>query len=427
MTSMDAIAEALLDDAAGALFISTAILALFVGAELIKRLSRTPTEWTRKGTHVGAGAVVLSFPWLITHTETVVVLSSTFALLLVAGRVTGLLSSIHDVERRTAGAYYYPFAVLLAWILSKGDPLTYCVPLAVMAVADTGAALVGQHAGESTYPVMDGTRSLEGSLAFFGLAFGVVLTGCAIDGRPGWPGMLIVTLVVAVLTTSVEAVSVRGSDNVLIPYIAWLSLDRTLRLGLPEMGGWVEGMMLGIGVLIATQQRAGLDVAGSVTVFLIVTLAWALGGVVWLLPLLGVYALVLLGRPEPMKGKLETVFPTAAGAMLWVLAYAHLGDDSLHGPFVAAVVTNGAIAGYLLGWESPSRRSFGVAVGLVVPLMTALWVAPQTSFRLVLACAVLGLVLFIVLERTAFVGKRMFASALAGLLLVGARLALETP
>ena len=56
-----------------------------------------------------------------------------------------------------------------------------------MALADAGAAVVGQRPGVTRYPVLDGARSLEGSLTFFGLAAGVVAAGLALAGAPGWP------------------------------------------------------------------------------------------------------------------------------------------------------------------------------------------------------------------------------------------------
>jgi len=195
---------ALWDDVGGAALISAAIFGLFGGAEVGRRLLGLPTEFTRKFTHVGAGVVVLSFPWLVGHTATVVVLALAFAAILVGGRITGLLGSIHGVERRTGGAYYYPLPVPGAWVLSGGDALLYCIPLAVMAVADTGAARVGQRAGETTYRVLDGERTLEGSVTFVALAFWVVLLGCALFGRPPWPDMLLVTLVGAGLSTAAE-------------------------------------------------------------------------------------------------------------------------------------------------------------------------------------------------------------------------------
>lgn len=404
---------ALLQDAAGAGLVSVSIVALFVGAELGKRLLSLPTELTRKFTHVGAGVVVLAFPWLLQHTITVVVLALSFALILVGGKFTGLLGSIHDVERRTGGAYYYPFAVLIAWVLSRGDPLLYCVPLAVMAVADTGAALVGQRTGETTYAVMDGERTLEGSLAFFSLSFAVVLTGCALAGRPPWPDMLLVTLVVAGLTTAAEAVSVRGSDNLAIPYAAWLGLERTERLGLESLGDWIAGMALGVSVLVLTTERARLSTAGGVVVFIVCTLSWALGGLTWFLPLAALYAVYLV-LPRPARTELDMVFPTTAGSMVVVLLYAHTDEPTLYGAYLATVAANGAMAGALLArgtWATPAAVSAGAAL----PVLTAQLLDPSAPLWLPLAGGLLAPVLFQGLSRVGLVGRRPVASLMCGL------------
>ncbi len=408
--------SALADDAVGAAVISVAIVALFGGAEVGRRVLGLRTELTRKFTHVGAGVVVLSFPWLITHTATVVVLALAFAGILVGGKVTGLLGSIHDVERRTGGAYYYPFAVLGAWLLSGGDPLLFCVPLAVMAVADTGAALVGQRAGETTFQVMDGQRSLEGSVAFFALAFGVTLVGCALAERPGWPAMLLVSLVVAGLATAAEAVSVRGSDNLAIPYAAWLALDRTERLGLESLGDWILGMALGVTVLVITAERAKLRAAGSVVVFMVCTLGWALGGLVWILPLAVLWGLYLLVRRADHSTELDMVFPTTAGSMVVLLIYAHTDDPRLLLPYLTTVAANGAMTGALIGGQ---WGRWGIALGALIGSATPLAAVSLLDGGLVLWLPVFGgllaPLLFAALDRLSLVGRRPLASLACGL------------
>jgi len=402
--------DRLLEDAWGSLFIATYILTLFVGAELWSRRSRAPTEWTRKLTHVGAGAVVLAFPWLVQHTISVVMLAFAFAGVLVGGKLSGMLGSIHNVERSTGGAYYYPFAVLFTWVLSGGDALLFCVPLGIMAVADTGAALVGQRAGQTRYRVMDGSRTMEGSMAFFSLAFTVTLVGCSIAERPGWPALLLVTLVVAVLTTSVEAISVRGSDNILIPYAAWLAMERTLTLGLEQLGAWIEGMALGVGLIMATAARAQLSTAGAVTVFLVVTSAWALGGLAWVTPLAALYAMFLMVRPPDLKTDLDEVFPTTAAGMAVLLAYAHTDDPTLYVPFLTSVAASGAIASWLVAEARDWNRPLAAVVGIVVPASAALPWAPE-HWPVLLIAAASGLPLFKALDHTPLVGRR-FAAAL---------------
>lgn len=398
------------EDAVGAGIVAVLILALFAGAEVLGRALRLPVEWTRKGTHVGAGAVVLTFPWLLSHTVTLVLLAGSFAGILVGGRLTGLLGSVHGVERRTGGAYFYPLAVLGTWVLSGGDPLLFCVPLAVMAVADTGAALVGQQAGQARYPVMDGERSVEGSIAFFVLAFGITLSGGALAGT-GWPDVLLVALVVASLTTAAEAISVRGSDNLAVPYAAWMALQHTQRLGLEALGDWILAMSLGLGALLLTAPRARLSVAGAVALFMATTLAWALGGARWLVPLTVLYGLYLLARPS--ETGLDRVFPTTVGPMVVLLAYAHLGDPSLYVAYLAAVAATGAIAGRLVaagrGWPVPVVAT---AAGLA-PLALAWAVYPEAPVVLPLAGAALGLAIYEALGATRLVGRRLVASLVA--------------
>jgi phytol kinase len=398
----------LADDGPGALVIATAILGLFGAAELSKRLLGTEVESTRKATHLGAGAVVMSFPWLFSHDITIVALALAFAGVLIGGRITGMLGSIHDVERSTGGAYYYPFAVLGTWLLSGGDALLFCAPLAVMAVADAGAAIVGQRAGETTYRVMDGNRSVEGSMAFFSLAFTVVLVGCSLAGRPGWPAILLVTLVVATLTTAVEAVSIRGSDNLAIPYAAWLALDSTQRLGLAQLGDWILGMGFGLLVLGATATRARLSVAGGVTVFLVTTLAWALGGLQWVVPLAALYAMYLLARPPGTDTELDMVFPSTAGSMIVVLLGVHTGAN-LFGPYLASVAANGAIAMWGVARWRHWPRVPSAFVGAAVPVACARLFGPAPVLAPILLAA-LGLLIFGALTGTGLGGRRIVAA-----------------
>ncbi len=414
LPALQAVVDALVRDMWGALLISVLVLVLFVGAELVGRWWSLETEWTRKATHLGSGAIVLTFPWLVSSAWTVLCLAFAFSGILIGGRITGLLGSIHNVERSTGGAYYYPFAVLGVWVLSDGEPLLYCVPLAIMAVADTGAALVGKHAGQTTYKVMDGTRSLEGSIAFFGLAFGIVLVGCAIAGRPGWPAVLLVTLVVAVLTTSVEAISVRGSDNLGIPYAGWLALDRTDALGLEGLGDWVMGMTLGAVLLFSTADRARLDAAGAVTVFLVSTLAYALGGWMWFMPMLATYLIYLVGRAPDDTG-LDRVFPTTAAAIVLVLAYAHTGEESLFVAYLTAVVSSAGMAAMLIGQVRGWPRRTLVPLAILIPVLTPRVMGWDTPVVAPLVGAVVALGLWLVMRRGPAVGRRMFISLAVGL------------
>ncbi len=407
----------ILSDVPSALVISGAILLLFVAAELLRRTTSIPTEYTRKATHVGAGVIVIGFPWLLKSPVVVGVLAIAFAGILVAGKVFGLLTCVHDIERKSSGAYYYPFAVFGTFWLADGNPLLYCVPIAVMALADTVAALVGRRSGEIRYRVMDNSRSLEGSLSFFGLALLILLVGMGLAGQPSWPAMLIVALVAAVLCTATEAISVRGADNLFIPYACFLVLDRTIRLGLRDLSGWVEGMLIGMILVVVTYRRAALTPSGSVTLFLVLTLSWALGGWLWTLPMIALFGLYLTTMPEQsqrVQADLEEVFPTTVGATIIVLAFGHYADPSLFVPYLATVAASGAIALSRMATVRTWPRMPLAVSGAVVPVLPVLTYQPDIPILTVTAAAAVGWLAFAALAQTSMSGRRMISALLAG-------------
>lgn len=410
------ILNAIIADAVSAAAISVAIVALFAVGECLHRLMKVRVEFTRKLTHVGAGMIVLSFPWTLSSPWTVFVLSLSFGGLLSIGKVTGLLSSVHNVERKTSGAFYYPVAVLGTFWLSGGDPLLFCVPIAVMALADTAAALVGQSVGQFHYRVFDNKRSVEGSMGFFAFALAICLAGLAFNGSPGWPAMLIVALVAAIMATATEAISVRGSDNLFIPYTVFLVLDRTIRIGLRDLSGWLEGMMLALLILVASYRIAALTPAGGVTVFVVVTLAWALGGLAWMLPLGALFLLYILTAPREgdIRADLDQVFPTTVGSMIVVLAFGHFGDPDLFVPYLATLTASGAIAlgrmARLRGWPViPLALSGGMT-----PLIPVIAYEDTVPFSTIALATLAGCAVFASLRRSDFSGRRMLSALLAG-------------
>jgi dolichol kinase len=425
MAVREAIIRALAADWQGALVVALAIVALFGTGELLRRRLGVETEYTRKLSHLGAGLIVIAFPWLMSDVVTVIILSIAFAGLLLAGKLTGTLGSVHNVERRTSGAYYYPFAVLGLFWLSEGDPLLYCPPIAVLAISDTGAAIVGKRSGRRRYRVLDGARSVEGSLTFFALTFGILIASLAIAGRPGWPEMLLVTLVVSIMATATEAVSVRGADNLLIPYACFLILERTLRLGLADLSGWFEGMIITLAAVVLSWRRSGLTEAGGLLIFVIGTLAWALGGVLWALPLAALYAFFVAVIPdedldEDLKLNQDTdlidVFPATAAAMIITLAFGHFEDPSLFIPYLTTLSAGGALAmgrmAKMRGWPPIPL----VLSGAVVPVLPVTAIDPTVP---VLPIALFGagaLGTFLLLSRTGFVGRRLLATLLSGAL-----------
>ncbi len=83
-------------------------------------------------------------------------------------RLGGVLGG---VERQSWGELLYAPSVAFVFWLSRGDPLSYTVPVLVLALADAAGALIGRRYGFVRYETDDGVKSLEGSSGFFMTAF----------------------------------------------------------------------------------------------------------------------------------------------------------------------------------------------------------------------------------------------------------------
>ena len=160
-----------------AMAVLLATLGVFLaGLKAMEKKSRLHPELLRKGLHVVMGMALLPLPWVFDRAWPVVMLAILACGAMAAARASRRLRSgigtvVGGVGRDSLGEIYFPAAVCLLFLLSRGDWLLYVVPILMLALADAAAALVGIRYGLSQYRTSDGHKSLEGSLAFFLVAF----------------------------------------------------------------------------------------------------------------------------------------------------------------------------------------------------------------------------------------------------------------
>ncbi len=331
----------------GGLWIAVPVLLLFAVCEWLFHRRGLDGELTRKISHVGAGLVVVTMPWAVGSHWTVLALAGGFAIVLGGSKKLGLLPSVHRVSRKTSGAEYYPVAVYVTFILADGNPLLYCVPMLVMAFSDTGAAIVGRRYGIVKYRVIEDYRSLGGSVTFFGLTFAVVLVGLGLAGFGDLPSVLLITLLTAMVATAVEGISVRGADNLLVPYSTFIVLGTTIGLDRDGLGSWVLGTALVLGILLMSYRQSRLNATAFMAAFVSGVLAWGLGGPVWLATLIVPYAGFAASRPvsgHRREADLEVMVPAFAVSLLLVLAWGHVHQPLIFAAFLASVASVSAIA-----------------------------------------------------------------------------------
>jgi len=187
-------------------------------------------ELRRKALHIGTGLAALSFPYLLTQPWMVVAAFGAVAGWMTCVRRIGYLRCrfggvLHDAGRESHGELY--FAVALAWLLiaDRVAPFQYVVPLLILTISDAAAAIVGRARPIGRFMIFGNRKSVSGSAAFLVTAFAITWT--ILSAGTAWSPwqVLLVSVATAVATAVIEAVSVKGLDNLGVPLVAWLILS----------------------------------------------------------------------------------------------------------------------------------------------------------------------------------------------------------
>lgn len=410
--------------------VAAVFLVVFAFAEAWRHLAQPPPEWTRKLVHVSGGLVSLALPWLVRSHWTVLALGLSLGALLLITRRMGLLRSVHGVERRSEGAMYFPAAVYLVFLLAADRPTLYLISVLTLVVSDALAALVGTAYGRITYRVERDRRSIEGSVVFFLATFLGVHLPLLLLTEVERSVSVLVAAQIALLVTILEAVSVDGADNLVVPIGTYLLL---LKLT-PQPAGallWqlvVQLAILGVLFLLAWRLRL-LTASGTLAASIFFYGAWGLGGAAWLVaPAVGlaVFGVVLRLAAEIDHGPsarfqvLAVFYTTLVPAAIYLLndvlrsvvaLPAWLQGDPLLPLFAAAVGGQLALL-CLVFWEgtpwlrSPraGRVAGSLALAVAATLPAALLLGRSNGAREAVAVAalpVLAVALYVAANRLA--------------------------
>ena len=340
-----------------------AFAVLLVGLKAIEKRSRLHPELLRKGMHVVMGLVLLPLPWVFDRAWPMIALAVLACGAMVAARASRRLRSgigtvMGGVGRDSLGEVYFPIAVCLLFLLSRGDWLLYVVPILMLALADAVAALVGIRYGLSQYRTSDGHKSLEGSLAFFLVAFFSAHLPLLLLTDTGRAEAVLIAAILALLVMMLECVAWRGLDNLFIP----LGAHAFLRLYLGAETGLLL-FHLTVAVLLtvfslAWRPRGKLDDSALIGCALFGYAAFTLGGWLWLLGPVVYFLTLILVWPRSPADRPHTVYAmlaSSAAGLCWLFAHSITGKGWLLIPFTGSFAAQLTLYGVARFGHRPDR------------------------------------------------------------------------
>lgn len=187
-------------------------------AGLVNRFATSDSEILRKIVHIGAGHVILLAWWLDIPANVGIGASIIASIVTLLSYIFPILPGINSVGRQSLGTFFYAVSVgvLVGWFWHIQQPQYAAIGMMVMAWGDGLAALIGQRFGKHKYTLLGSQKSWEGSLTMALASYLVctlILLGVLGNVCQTW----MVSLAVAFVATSLEAVSFLGVDNLTVP------------------------------------------------------------------------------------------------------------------------------------------------------------------------------------------------------------------
>ncbi|PYQ31297.1 MAG: hypothetical protein DMF56_05185 [Acidobacteria bacterium] len=310
----------------GVLIVLGSFTILLLTAEIWARRGAKP-EWTRKLVHLGGGLIGLALPWLIESPWVVLILTASLSALFLLGERLDVMKSLHKVERKTRGSEYYPLAIWLVFVIAADRKWLYLAAVLTLAVADACAALIGGSYGKHRYEVEDEYKSVEGSVAFFIVAFFATSLPMLFMTTLPRATCVLSALLVAMLVTIFEAISLRGTDNLFVPIAVVFVLQKITTKTVPHIAMQnVALIAIVIVVLLIAHRIEWFNAGGALTFILFLFATWSLGPHFrWVVPVVIGFAVlviarVFIGRRDRRRLRVTAVSRTVIVPFLFLLA-----------------------------------------------------------------------------------------------------------
>lgn len=129
-----------------------------------------------------------------------------------------------DKEEKTLGTVYYAISLFIIVIITYGilnNPKLGIVPIFIMAYGDGLAAVMGKLIKSKEYKIGNSKKTIAGSLTMFIVSTIIIAVYLICTNTQLW---IIKSIIMGIILTVIEAISIKGTDNLTIPICTLLML-----------------------------------------------------------------------------------------------------------------------------------------------------------------------------------------------------------
>lgn len=195
---------------------------LFIGIVIVlaKFFKKSGEEASRKFIHI-----MLSNWWFIAmyffeNALWASIVPLSFVIINYISYKKNLISVMERESQDGLGTVYYAISLLILAIITFGitkRPEIGLCSILIMGYGDGLAAVIGKRVKSYEYKIGNTKKTLAGSLTMLIITFIIVAIFSGVTGVNLW---LIKSIITAIILTVIEAVSIKGTDNITIPLSA---------------------------------------------------------------------------------------------------------------------------------------------------------------------------------------------------------------
>ena len=360
-------------------------LALLVGLRELRRRKALHAEVSRKVAHVALGMSMLACPFLFDVMWPIAVLTGAAVFVIAVMRwMPGIKERfggvVGGVARGSSGDFYFPLSAAILFVITNGDRLLFGIPILTLTFADATAALIGVFYGRTR--MTGGDKTVEGSLAFFLVAFFATHVPLLLLSDATRGASLIIALIFGLLVMLLEAVSLYGTDNVFIPFGGYLLLRSFIGMSTTRLGVLLLVVLLVLALVLTLRRLRSLNDAAMLAAVLVGFLVWSVGGYRWLVPPLVFFLTYtpLWPRRSLLRHKphdVTSIMTVVSAGLLWLLLAVRFDAPELYYPYTLAFASHLMFIG--INWHRIAKPTNVAALTLAVSVLAA-WMVMFVPF-----------------------------------------------